>query len=562
MRMARVGVLFDVRVAKRRWARGENTFQRYIGEILEYAGIPFCWLDGPEGLFSEPFDLCVAALTQEGKESEDILLSFAERGGEVIAFGGLDGLGTRLGVREGKVEGPGYTRFPEEDHPLLRYLEAVPWIPLRARLSEVRGTLHSGVPDGPKVGSAVVRLPFGRGGITRWAVDLPSTILQLQQGARPVRKDGKPAPDGSGALDDGILKADDGFALDWEWDRAVTPTGQKYFAIPYGDWWREEIIRSLTTAALDRGLTLPRIDPWPEKANRVAMISLDSDGNQDEHAETTLDLLAECGVSATWCMMEPGYSPKLYSRIREAGHEVAFHFNAYERDGGEWEEREFHRQLAWLRKVAGSSSVVSNKNHYTRFQGWTELFAWCERAGIRSDQTRGPSKRGNVGFLFGTCRPYFPLSWAEEGNRRLDVLEIGFLTQDLDLGSWADSSIIEPFLDRVGQVQGVAHFLFHPIHLHRDEKVRSALRRVVREAKRCGFGFWTGEAIDDWERRRRRLTIQGVSEGGEPIVKGAVAGAVLSVPLPEGAAGLNKRGQVRKWMLTAGVTPAEQGGAR
>jgi len=80
---------------------------------------------------------------------------------------------------------------------------------------------------------------------------------------------------------------------------------------------------------------------------------------------------------------------------------------------------------------------------------------------VKCDQTRGPSKQGNTGFLFGTCQPYFPISWFNEHNRFYDVLEVGFLSQDLDIGTWADRSVVKPFLEQVYAFEGVAHILFH-----------------------------------------------------------------------------------------------------
>src|SRR5690606_38392855 len=223
------------------------------------------------------------------------------------------------------------------------------------------------------------------------------------------------------------------------------------------------------------------------------------------------------------------------------GHELAFHYNAYGPDGGSWGREAFSRQLDWLREAIGKEQVVSNKNHYTRYEGWGELFRWCEEFGIRSDQTRGPSKKGNIGFLSGTCHPYFPAAWAEEENRFYDVLEISFLTQDINLGRLADDSVIVPFLEGVRRVRGVAHFLFHPIHLHREEPVRRALRRVVEEARKREFVFWTGEQIDEWERRRRRIRLTGVDETGRPQVAdtaGCEEAAVL-IPVP-------RRGESRR----------------
>jgi hypothetical protein len=176
--------------------------------------------------------------------------------------------------------------------------------------------------------------------------------------------------------------------------------------------------------------------------------------------------------------------------------------------------------------------ITSNKNHYTRFEGWGELFEWCESHGISSDQTRGASKKGNAGFLFGTCQPYFPIAWWNQQNRLYDVVEIGFLTQDLDIGVWADSSVIVPFLEQVERVDGVAHFLFHQVHLHHKDAARAALINVVQIAKQYGFAFWTGKQINDWVRARRNVQIQGIEASGKIVIDGSSVSDPLVVWMP------------------------------
>jgi hypothetical protein len=162
------------------------------------------------------------------------------------------------------------------------------------------------------------------------------------------------------------------------------------------------------------------------------------------------------------------------------------------------------------------------------------LFRWCEACGIESDQTRGPSKKGNAGFLFGTCHPYFPIAWSDERNRLYDVLEIGFLTQDLP--QFTDTGIIVPLLEEVGKVRGVAHFLFHQGRIQRFPEVREAFRQLVREARERGYVFWTGKQINDWERARRTVRIIGATEDDSVILGGSALAdeAAFWRPLREG----------------------------
>ncbi|MGG1576263.1 hypothetical protein, partial [Fictibacillus sp. NRS-1165] len=416
----------------------------------------------------------------------------------------------------------------------LRFFQAFTWTASSSQFHcQKYGEIKTGAKDGHRAGALIEKWDIGEGTLQRWTVDIIGAIVGMQQGREPVTKDGQPAPDGTANLNDGLLKADDGFAMDWEMDRLQTPTGQPYFAFPYADLWKEAIISHLLKIVLDQGLTLPFLDYWPDGMEQIAMISLDSDVNDDASAYTTLAVLEECQIHSTWCMMEPGYSPSLYPVIREKGHEIALHYNARNEDAGFWDQSEMKRQLEWLNLVSGEDSIVSNKNHYTIFQNWGEFFEWCESFGIQSDQTRGPSKKGNVGFLFGTCHPYFPISWADKKNRIYDVLEIGFLTQDVDLSRLADTSIIEPFLKTTKGMRGVAHFLFHQIHIYRDQAVKEALKKVVQRAKELEYHFWTGEQINEWVRRRSRMQIQGILSGGEVKYLNGCSGAVICIPVKE-----------------------------
>ena len=116
-----------------------------------------------------------------------------------------------------------------------------------------------------------------------------------------------------------------------------------------------------------------------------------------------------------------------------------------------------------------------------------------------------------------------------------DVLEVGFLTQDLDHEMLADSSVIVPILEQVSRVRGVAHFLFHPIHILQQEPVNRAIRKVVAEGRKRGFAFWTCKEINDWERARRKLRINALDAEGRPVFEGQIehGRAVAWVPVAE-----------------------------
>ncbi|MBS4191609.1 hypothetical protein KHA94_15575 [Bacillus sp. FJAT-49705] len=501
--MARIGLFFDRQAEFDCWFNQNNIFERYLIEVLEHARVPYQLIDDISAF--KTVDLLIVGFSNEDKDTKKALMKYATSGGIVISYGGLDFLCQDLGCTKMSTMDTGYAdlmKYLDQENPL-RFLQAHPWKNISSDAVRVYGELKSDTQQA----AALLQIPMGDGHFDRWAVNIPSTIVSLQQGTKPIIEDGIPASDGTANIDEGILKADDGFELDWGVDREFTETGMPYFSIPYADLWREAIIGHLIRRALDKGLTLPVIEYWPAEVNHVALISFDSDMNINQAAEVTLQVLKEEDVQTTWCMIAPGFSSEIYKKAKANGHELAFHFNALDAEEGVWSETAFNEQLEWLKKEIGEKNLTSNKNHYTRFEGWGELFQWCEKNGIKADQTRGPSKKGNVGFLFGTCHPFFPISMSDEKNRFYDVLEIGFLTQDMNHPSLADTTIIEPFLEKVKRVNGVGHFLFHQYHVYHLPEVKNALVQFIREAKSKGFTFWTSKQINDWERARRQLTI-------------------------------------------------------
>ncbi|WP_127584684.1 hypothetical protein [Paenibacillus koleovorans] len=555
IKIASVTVLFDKEEARSRWGRGENVLQYELNEIMRHFGAGVQWIERLDEQALSSTDVLLAALEAQDERTTRILLQYIERGGIVISYGGLSALADRFGYREIATD-VGYACLPQEmarsSRPL-RYLRAKPWIAREEAGNAVlsgHNQLKAISPDGKPIAAALLRLELGLGCVERWAIDIPQTIVHFQQGSKPVIEDGIPAPDGSANVDEGILKADDGVEMDWDFDRLVTDADAPYFAYPYADYWKEALFEHLLQKVTERGLTLPFVGYWPEGVRGVALLSFDSDDNMDEQGSTTLDVLQTHGVRTTWCMLEPGYTNETYKRATVEGHELAYHYNARIQEGYVWSEDEFQRQLIGLRSKVPNPAIISNKNHFTRFEGWGELFRWCEAAGIECDQTRGPSKRGNVGFLFGTCHPYFPIALADEQNRIYHVLEVGFLTQDLNVNAaTSDRSIISPLFEEVAAVEGVAHFLFHQRHIHRFEQVRAALAEVVSEARKHGYEFWTSMQINAWIRTRASIRVKAVTPEGNITCENNIRGAVIWTPIPdyEGSQAVTEPGIEKKF---------------
>ena len=172
----------------------------------------------------------------------------------------------------------------------------------------------------------------------------------------------------------------------------------------------------------------------------------------------------------------------------------------------------------------------SNKNHYLRWEGAVEFFHWLAEEGIQADQCKGPSKKGNVGYPHGSGLPWFPLDPAT--GRFIDVLEIPLQFQDLWLTTPYYPSATT--IAAATRHRGVAHFLFHQIHLHTKPEVAQAMLDVVRDGREAGLAWWTSARINDWERTRRSVTVTTTDDGVMVRSDVPLPGATIALTVPAG----------------------------
>ncbi|MCC6441892.1 MAG: hypothetical protein IT210_00390 [Armatimonadetes bacterium] len=511
----------------------------YLEEILGHAGLFWepVFLAGRGKMADMPAVLILAQSQPLAAEARAFLESYVEAGGGLIGLGGTSGLDRVFGASEkGRFE-EGYLRIEQTGHPVAKGLESSLHVFGGCALAASGGepVLSAEKPDGERAGDAVVMRRFGKGQAAVIGPDLPGSVLKIQQGI-PVEKDGVPAPDGSAPINDNILKAEDGMVLNWVKDRCGADDGSMLFRKPAGDELREILIRSILCLSDRLGVALPALWYWPRRLPAVGMISHDTDSNEPEKAWALLDVMNRAGVKSCWCVIYPGgYPPHFYRALLEQGFEIATHYDAM--TGGRitsWGQGNFEFQHQWLLDMAGISAPVSNKNHYTRWEGRLDFFRWCEAKGIHADQTKGPSKKGSIGFPFGGSHPWFPLDDEAAEMRFIDVLEINMLTQDIIITCPAHYGPM--LVDESIRLNGVAHFLFHPAHILKDG-VADALETVVNRGREKGIEWWTSEAIYRWEKARRGLALKSARENSWEWVSGAeLPGATLMALQPSGGA--------------------------
>jgi len=489
------------------------SYPQYIHEILTHAGVCYADVSGEDLEEVLPHLSLLVTVGEEtlSDTAKQRLQRWVEDGGVWLSIGGTCGMAEMLGVKPeppsyqgwgGGINtlGEGYLDVRHRTHPVLAHLE----IPLHyfngLPVRPTEATVLAGVLDAhqrPTPRGGVMECVVRRGRCMLIAPDAVGAVVRIQQGVA-VTRDGVPAPDGTAAACDGVLKSGDGGVLDWLFDRQPLEgaPGLSVFLQPIADQWRELILRAIFYLATQQGIPLPVLWLYPRDLPALAHLSHDTDQNDPDGARRLLDVLEAERIHSTWCVVLPGYATELIRDIRAVGHELAMHYDAMS-EGRVWDERSFDRQWRELTCLFGGEAPITNKNHYLRWEGDTEFFDWCAKRGIRLDQSKGASKTGEAGFNFGTCHPYLPV--APDG-RLIQILELPTLTQDLVV--FAPEALAEPLIQAAFRHHGIVHFLFHPVHIDKPG-VADALRAVIRRAQALGMEWWTAREISWWEFARR-----------------------------------------------------------
>lgn len=490
-------------------AEHEPGWPAYAPEVLAHLGLHHDVLDDVDpGPRRRPVVL-LAAGHEDLPAGLPAVLEWVRQGTVLIACGAVTELARELGIGTGPARPRDLVRFGASAQDLSSFGGSA----LMPRIGDDALATYE---DGS---AAVVSAVLGAGRVELWGADLWQSIVRIQQGW-PITRPATAAPDGSVPKRDTILRADDAVALSY--DRRTLPPGfaplEEYshvypperpspvFAQPEADLWRAELLRSIARAHRASDTTCAWIDYWPYGAPAVAHMSHDSDRNIDSQARAALDAFAAADVSVTWCHCHPGgYSAATVDDIGRAGHEQAFHYNAIEdTEHDRWGLDFATYQLAWARELT-RSTITTNKNHYTRWEGWTEFYEWCDHLGILVDQSRGGSKQGTVGFTFGSAHLWRPLLPTPGTSRLAEVLQLPLHTQDLVF--FAHESVRDLLLDGALAVHGVAHFLFHGSNMEDHPDVAASVVRTADAARERGLQWWTAAEIGHWEHTRRAVRI-------------------------------------------------------
>lgn len=516
----------------------------YIHEILAHAGVCYrtVTLDELPGALPGLGLLLTVGESKVSETLQSALADWVKQGGGWVSIAGICGQQELLGAEYAPASyvgfggslfsglGAGYLKREAAGHAILDHIDAplhfFSGIAVKANGARVLARGLDAHQRAETERPLILENTVGAGRSILIAPDVTGTVVRIQQGTC-ITRDGIPAPDGTAPVDDRVLKTDDGMALDWDFDRSPLPDtpSLKAFLTPIADCWREIVLKSIFHLATQLGVTLPLLWLYPNNISALGHISHDTDGSDPKLGRALLDTMAQAEINSTWCVILPGYAPDLIDAIRQAGHELATHYDAMS-PGMEWGEEQFDDQLKQLSTMFGPDAPITNKNHYLRWEGDTEFFTWCVKRGLRLDQSKGPSKSGGAGFIFGTCHPYFPVTSRGEP---LDIVELPTHTQDLIV--FAPEGLATCLISAAERHHGVAHLLFHPAHIAKPG-VADSILNCVRLGKERGLTWWTGRQINDWERARREISWSGYASGdGRAAVKLAAGEALTGATL-------------------------------
>lgn len=362
--------------------------------------------------------------------------------------------------------------------------------------------------------------PVGEGCAALIAFDLIRTVVHMQHGDH-VRQDGTPSPDGSAPIDDGILKSEDGFVLDWVKDRQAVGDGLPFFLHPIADEMKVLFIRTIHQLYTRCNRPFGMLWFWPNGISSIGHISHDSDGNDASAAMKLLEYLKQAELRSTWCVICPGYESRIYESILTDGHEIAFHFDALgEQSGCEWSNKHFVDQLSNIGsqiQELTDAAIVTNKNHYLRWEGKTEFYEWCEEAGIRIEQSKGGTKLGNKGFLFGTCHPYRPVK-QEEIPRILNVWSVPTAAWDPPRPYRCTLEEAKALIGSSASVHGIAHFLVHPELLKESEDLGKVMVELAEYGLQMGLEWWTARELYHWLSAKEQAEVRFEQEPNDRYV--------------------------------------------
>jgi len=177
------------------------------------------------------------------------------------------------------------------------------------------------------------------------------------------------------------------------------------------------------------------------------------------------------------------------------GHEPSLHYNFIDNfDPLAFTEADVKEQSEAFFEAYGFRAVCT-VNHWCRWTGWAETAKWMQAAGGKADNSfihhrlppMNPANR--LGFVFGTCYPFYFYDDYRAGNRRLDFLEEPITAYEVGYsGSGVpDFDIVHKVIDMAAKYHMAMDMFYHPVNVYNHPACRAAIEEVLRYIKKKGI---------------------------------------------------------------------------
>lgn len=163
--------------------------------------------------------------------------------------------------------------------------------------------------------------------------------------------------------------------------------------------------------------------------------------------------------------------------------------------------------------------------HWTRWTGWWEPAEWMMLAGVKGDNSRfcvpltSSNPVNKIGFAFGSAFPCFFWTDGNDGNRRLDFVEVPISGYELGyLGSTRDPEQVRRALMMAVHYGYTYNFFYHPIYIAQYASCRDAIDTLLAEIgqQKLNVLHRTPDEVVEWWMERSGIMISDV----EPTARG------------------------------------------
>lgn len=507
----RVGICYPGQATSSNKQPGAALYDSYCLEIIRHAG--FLIDEIPPQHLAQVLPLLSVFITAGAvplkPEAQQALQDFVARGGVWIAVGSTCEMDSLFGVEcepnpfpFGSDElirlGEGYVCARDEGKlfpPALPPLRFSGGVAVRDLKGEALAEVHD-IHQSPSHRAAIVRHSYGEGYTLLFAVHVGETVARIRHG-RAVIEDGVPPSDGSAPLRDGVLRCEDGIALDWQFDRAASGKSLPYFHFPVADVWCEILIRAILQAAEHTGGVCPMVWYYPDNLEGAGVLFVQQEPDMPDSESAFTRLMTLIGVRAVWGVQNASQSPQFYRELLKRENEVALIF---EPDTKSFcRQTTLQTQMDHARRFSGLRNIRTVQVNGLRWQGLSEFYEHCERTQIAADLGHGGYAPGAAGFAFGSCHLWKALKSDGSFIQTYVLPLLGYGVIDS-----LPVEVAREITKTAARHHGVAHFALSP-SVALDEAKADGLVRLLALAREEGMDWFTPSELVNWEEGRRMM---------------------------------------------------------